>query len=90
LFALRAFFYSHRPLWALIISGVFDRFPKLRLVLAEAGSSWIANTLEATDNIQAKQEEGTFPNPAESLSHTFAGIDPDEVVRMVSLNAAEM
>ena len=149
LFALEASFYSHRPLWALIISGVFDRFPKLRLVLAEAGSSWIANTLEAMDNIQAKQEEGaigvmtitdplklrmkpseywqsncwlgasfmtrgdaedratagvdrimwgsdfpheegTFPYSAESLSHTFAGIDPDEVAQMISHNAAEV
>jgi len=149
LFALEASFYSHRPLWALIISGVFDRFPKLRLVLAEAGSSWISNTLEAMDNIQAKQEEGaigvmtitdplklrmkpseywqsncwlgasfmtrgdaedrytagvdrimwgsdfpheegTFPHSAESLAHTFAGIDPNEVAQMVSLNAAEV
>ena len=33
--------FSHRPLWTFIMSGVFDRFPKLRLVLAEQGSGWI-------------------------------------------------
>lgn len=149
LFALEASFYAHRPLWALIIAGVFDRFPALKLVLAEAGSSWVGTTLAAMDNIQAKQEEGaigvmtitdpirlrmkpseywqtncwlgssfmtrgdaedrhtagvdrimwgsdfpheegTFPHTSESLAHTFGGIDPDEVVRMVSRNAAEV
>lgn len=149
LFALEAAFYSHRPLWAMILSGVFDRFPALKLVLAEAGSSWLENALEAMDNIQAKQEsgaigvmtitdpimlrmkpseywrtncwlgasfmtrgdaedrhtagvdrimwgsdfpheEGTYPHTAESLAHTFAGIEPEEVARMVSSNAAEV
>ena len=147
IFALEAAFYAHRPLWSLILSGVFDRHPGLKLVLAEAGSSWVPNTLEAMDNIQAKQEEGaigvlnipdplrlgmkpseywhancwlgasfmtrgdaeerhtvgvdrimwgsdypheegTYPHTAESLAHTFAGIDPDEVARMVGLTAA--
>ena len=60
LFALEASFYAHRPLWSLILSGVFDRFPGLKLVFAEAGSSWVPTTLEAMDNIQAKQEEGNI------------------------------
>jgi predicted TIM-barrel fold metal-dependent hydrolase len=68
LFVLEASFYSHRPLWALVMSGVFDRFPALRLVFAEAGSSWVRHTLDAMDLIQAKQEQGnvgvmTIPNP---------------------------
>lgn len=58
LFVLEAAFYAHRPLWALILSGAFDRFPGLKLVLAEAGSSWVPTTLEAMDNVQAKQESG--------------------------------
>ncbi len=60
LFALEAAFYAHRPLWSLVLAGVFDRFPGLKLVLAEAGSSWVAGTLEAMDNIQAKQEQGNI------------------------------
>ena len=60
MFVLEASFYSHRPLWSLVMSGVFDRFPALKLVIAEAGSSWIPNTLEAMDTIQAKQEAGNI------------------------------
>ena len=68
MFVLEASFYAHRPLWALVLSGVFDRFPGLRLVFAEAGSSWVAKTLEAMDSIQARIEQGNVgvmpvPNP---------------------------
>jgi predicted TIM-barrel fold metal-dependent hydrolase len=149
LFVLEASFYAHRPLWSLVLSGVFDRFPALKLVFAEAGSSWIPNTLTAMDTIQAKQEsgnigvmpilqpfrlqkkpseywhsncwigasfmtrgdaelrdaigvdrimwgsdfpheEGTFPHSREALAHTFAGVDPSEVERMVGANAADV
>ncbi len=149
LFVLEASFFAHRPLWSLVLSGVFDRFPRLKLVFAEAGSSWVRNTLTAMDTIQAKQEsgnigvmtirdpfrlqrtpseywesncwlgssfmtrpdaedrdavgvhkvmwgsdfphdEGTFPHSREALAHTFAGIDPVDVARMVGGNAAEV
>lgn len=149
LFVLEAAFYSHRPLWVLVMSGVFDRFPGLRLVFAEAGMSWVRNTLDAMDGIQAKQEagnvgvlnivdplilekrpseywesncwlgssfttrgdvlardevgagkimwgsdfpheEGTFPHTREALAHSFSGVDPAEVARMVGLTAAEV
>lgn len=50
--------FSHRPLWQLILSGVFDRFPKLRLVLAEQGSDWIANALRTMDGFQYEIERG--------------------------------
>ena len=60
LFVLEASFYAHRPMWSLIMSGAFDRHPSLKLVLAEAGSSWVAPTLEAMDNVQAKQETGNI------------------------------
>src|SRR5580658_1431596 len=68
MFVLEASFYSHRPLWSLIMSGVFDRFPGLRLVVAEAGTKWIPTTLSAMDALQAKQDEGrigalTFIDP---------------------------
>lgn len=60
MFVIEASFFAHRPLWSLVLSGVFDRFPKLKLVFAEAGSSWVANTLRAMDTIQAKQESGNI------------------------------
>jgi predicted TIM-barrel fold metal-dependent hydrolase len=147
LFVIEASFFAHRPLWSLVLSGVFDRFPGLKLVFAEAGSSWVRNTLQAMDTIQAKQEsgnigvmtivnpfrlskkpseywatncwlgssfmtrgdaddrdaigvdrimwgsdfphdEGTFPHTREALSHTYAGIEPREVAKMVGENAA--
>ena len=58
LFVLEASFFSHRPVWSLVMGGVFDRFPELRLVVAEAGSKWIPGTLKAMDAMQAKQDEG--------------------------------
>jgi predicted TIM-barrel fold metal-dependent hydrolase len=58
LFVLEASFYSHRPVWSLIMSGVFDRYPGLKFVVAEAGSKWIPTTLQAMDHIQAKQDAG--------------------------------
>ena len=41
LWIMEAAWFSHRPLWTFILAGVFDRFPNLRLVLAEQGSGWI-------------------------------------------------
>jgi predicted TIM-barrel fold metal-dependent hydrolase len=54
LFVLEASFYSHRPLWALILAGVFDRFPELRLVMAESGTAWIRPALSAMDRHHEK------------------------------------
>lgn len=149
LFVLEASFFSHRPVWSLVMGGVFDRFPDLRLVIAEAGLKWIPGTLQAMDAMQAKQdegsigaltflepfrlarkpseywatncwvgasfmtredavdreligidrimwgsdfphEEGTFPFTREALAHTYSGMEPAEVARMVGGNAAHV
>ncbi|MCD9623696.1 amidohydrolase family protein [Rhabdothermincola salaria] len=50
--------YSHRPLWAFVLSGVFDRFPALRLVLAEQGVGWVATALSSMDNFYAQLAAG--------------------------------
>jgi predicted TIM-barrel fold metal-dependent hydrolase len=47
---MEASWFSHRPLWSVILSGVFDRFPRLRLVLAEQGCGWIRNALNVMDS----------------------------------------
>ncbi|HEV2368224.1 MAG TPA: amidohydrolase family protein, partial [Acidimicrobiales bacterium] len=45
LWLMETTWFSHRPLWTLVLSGVFDRHPGLRLVLAEQGSGWIPAAL---------------------------------------------
>ena len=49
LWLMETTWFSHRPFWTLVLSGVFDRFPALRMSLAEQGSGWIPAALEAMD-----------------------------------------
>ncbi|MFP3899953.1 MAG: amidohydrolase family protein [Acidimicrobiia bacterium] len=46
-------FYSQRPLVQLIVSGVFERFPRLRFVLTEIGCAWVPPLLERLDQVLA-------------------------------------
>lgn len=57
---MEASWFSHRPLWTFIMSGVFDRFPGLRLVLAEQGSSWIRNALDTMDGFYPQIAKGNI------------------------------
>jgi predicted TIM-barrel fold metal-dependent hydrolase len=50
--------FSHRPLWAFIMAGVFDRFPSLQLVLSEQGSGWIRGALDTMDQFNAQIAQG--------------------------------
>ncbi len=43
--------FSRRPLTFLMLSGVFERFPKLKFVMTEQGCSWIPSYLEQMDDI---------------------------------------
>jgi predicted TIM-barrel fold metal-dependent hydrolase len=55
---LETSWFSHRPLWAFIMSAVFDRFPRLRLVLAEQGSGWIPQALMTMDGFYSQIANG--------------------------------
>jgi len=41
--------YSHRILWQMIMSGVFQRFPNLKFVITETGCSWVRQSLAQLD-----------------------------------------
>ncbi len=42
-------FYTERPLVQMILSGVFERFPRLKFVITEAGCAWVPPLLERLD-----------------------------------------
>jgi len=44
-------FYSQRPLVYLIISGVFQRFPKLKFVMTELGAAWLPPFIQQLDTL---------------------------------------
>jgi len=48
-FVLEVAFWTHRPLWQLLLSGAFDRHPGLRYVVVEAGSWWLGDLLWKAD-----------------------------------------
>ena len=44
-------FWSSRPLWFLIWSGVFERFPRLRFAVTECGAFWVNDLLWRMDSV---------------------------------------
>jgi len=51
-------FFAHRPLWFMIMSGAFERFPRLTFVVTEAGASWIPTTLRQLDGLHMAMQMG--------------------------------
>src|SRR5262245_59357488 len=49
LFITEVSFYSQRPLVQFILSGVFQRFPKLKFVITETGGAWVPGLLKNMD-----------------------------------------
>jgi predicted TIM-barrel fold metal-dependent hydrolase len=45
---------SRRPMWQMILGGVFDRFPGLKVVLTEIRLDWIPATLDYLDGVYDK------------------------------------
>lgn len=46
-------FYSQRPFVQLMLSGVFERFPRLKFVMTETGCAWVVPMLERLDQVVA-------------------------------------
>ncbi len=42
-------FFTARPMWFMLLTGVFERFPRLRMAITEAGSFWAADMLWRLD-----------------------------------------
>jgi len=52
-------FYSGRSLWQMIVGGVFDRFPRLKLVFVETEVHWIEPALRNLDMKMSMGDEWT-------------------------------
>jgi predicted TIM-barrel fold metal-dependent hydrolase len=50
IYATEAYWWAARPLWCLILGGVFERHPNLRYVLAENGAWWVPDIIQRMDN----------------------------------------
>jgi predicted TIM-barrel fold metal-dependent hydrolase len=55
--------WCRRPLWLMMLSGVFARHPRLRLVLAEMGTHWVPGVIRAMDSCTAGRSPRTMVDP---------------------------
>ncbi len=44
-------FYTQRPFVQMVLSGVFERFPRLKFVMTEAGCAWVPPLLDRLDSV---------------------------------------
>ena len=44
-------FYTQRPFVQMVLSGVFERFPRLKFVMTEAGCAWVPGMLDSLDSV---------------------------------------
>jgi predicted TIM-barrel fold metal-dependent hydrolase len=54
LYASETVWWTARPMWFMLWSGVFERFPRLRMAVTEAGSYWAADLLWRWDSLAMK------------------------------------
>jgi predicted TIM-barrel fold metal-dependent hydrolase len=58
MFVLETTFFANRALWHLMMSGVFDRFPGLTLVMTEQGSAWVPDLIARLDTMHDRMVNG--------------------------------
>jgi predicted TIM-barrel fold metal-dependent hydrolase len=51
LYINEATFYAQRPLVQFILSGIFERFPRLRFAVTESGCAWVPPLLQRLDGV---------------------------------------
>ncbi len=57
MFVMEAGFWANRALWHLTLSGVFERFPGLQLVLTEQGTGWVPGVLTSMDRFNTEMRQ---------------------------------
>jgi predicted TIM-barrel fold metal-dependent hydrolase len=77
-FVLEVPFWTHRPLWQLLLSGTFDRHPDLRYVPVECGSWWLGDLLWKADttfgaNPKVKKLNSRTKNLIKKLPSEYVG-----------------
>ena len=60
IFLLEVSWWSHRGLWHLMFSGVFERHPDLQWVNTETGTAWVPDTLEKLDSFYDRMKYSTY------------------------------
>jgi predicted TIM-barrel fold metal-dependent hydrolase len=50
IYTTEAYWWAARPLWALILGGVFERHPDLKYVIAENGAWWVPDIVSRMDS----------------------------------------
>src|SRR5262249_46021473 len=58
-----------QAMWQLMLGGVFDRYPDLRLVMVEVRASWIPSTLARLDARFARGDTEMAMKPSEYYQH---------------------
>ncbi len=71
-FLAEVYWLSRRGLWQMIFGGVFERHPRLQLVFAELGVTWVPDTLRELDAIHASPNRISVDAPARRPSEYFA------------------
>jgi predicted TIM-barrel fold metal-dependent hydrolase len=51
IYVIESFFYAHRPLWCLILGGVLERHPRLRLAFTEQLAMWVLEVVPLMDSL---------------------------------------
>ena len=68
MYMLEVTWWSHRALWHLMFSGVFERHPNLQFVLTETGVGWVPQKLQELDHFFRRMKEDD-----QCSEHIFGG-----------------
>jgi len=65
IYVMEGFFYAHRPLWCLVLGGVLERHPALRLAFTEQQALWVTEVIPMMDSLAAgtMRARETMPLP---------------------------